>query len=176
MKSKEWGQISHNAGPQTSNGISRWWFNNKQNWGKNINIFTHFSLDLQNVKHFFFLKYHFQPSWKPNDCSTSTTNGPQTAIIAAMTEIEEPTLGFCLVQWLWWMDMVDAPVIFFLRGCKNHCFSLVFFLISGALMAFYKTSRVDWRRHFWHSKTERNTTHLLFLLKFQISSLGRLNT
>lgn len=80
MKCNEWGPISHNAGPQTSNGISRWWFKNKK-WGKsgksvNIFIYTHLFAGLARCwSCFFWSKYHFQPS----EISTIVQPAPRTA-------------------------------------------------------------------------------------------------
>jgi len=115
MKCNEWRPISHNAGPQTSNGISRWWFNNKK-WGKSVNIFIYTLVrrTCEMLIMFFFETSVIFNHLKSQPLFNQHHERPTTAVLAAMTEIEEPTLGLCLAQCLWWwMVMVDARVIFF---------------------------------------------------------------
>lgn len=81
------------------------------------------SPDLRDVDHVFFEASIIFNHLKSQPLFNQHHERPTTAVLAAMTEIEEPTLGLCLAQWLWWwMVMVDARVIFFWDTVKNSAF------------------------------------------------------
>ena len=107
MKCNECRPISHNAGPQTSNGISRWWFNNKK-WGKSVNIFIYTLVrrTCEMLIMFFLKQVSFSTIWNLNHCSTSTTNGQQRPYLRPWQRSKNRHLAFVWRSvyddgWLW---------------------------------------------------------------------------